>query len=240
MFKYLVDPKWNVSKDVKILVTKKNFLARENFNLSFINNKYLDTKENRDCLNNILPSIPFYMKQIHGKNVIILDKSEKISHVCDGVITREKNQVISILTADCIPVVISSICGSVICALHVGRKGAQYNIIKNACKILNKYNYEYQAWIGPAISKKYYLVDEKIIKLFLDYNTDYGVFFNQSTANKGLFNMDLIGIASYQLDSNGVNKISLSELCTVENSNDYYSYRHKLDNKRFGTFIWSE
>jgi len=238
--KYLVDAKWNVSKNVKILVTKKNFLSQENFDLSCINNRYVSTKKNRDLINNILPSKPYYMKQVHGKKVIYLDDSEKLSHVCDGLITRKKNRVISILTADCVPIVISSICGSIICVLHVGRKGAQYNIIDNAFKVLKRYNYVYEAWIGPAISQEYYLVDDNIRKLFLDYSSDYSIFFDKNKINNRLFNMNLIGITSYQLRTNGVNKVTFSELCTVKNSNDYYSYRYNSDKKRFGTFVWSE
>ena len=138
------------------------------------------------------------------------------------------------------PIVISSICGSIICVLHVGRKGAQYNIVENAFKVLKKYNYIYEAWIGPAISQEYYLVDENIRKLFLDCNSDYSIFFDKNKINKKLFNMNLIGIASYQLKTNGVNKIAFSELCTVKNNNDYYSYRINSDKKRFGTFVWSE
>tara|TARA_B100001778_G_scaffold72063_1_gene57409 strand:- start:197 stop:919 length:723 start_codon:yes stop_codon:yes gene_type:complete len=240
MVKYLVDVKWNVSKNVKILVTKKNFFSRKNFDLSCANSNYLKIKENRDLINNILPSKPYYMKQVHGNKVISLEDKGKFSHVCDGLITRKKNQVISILTADCMPIVISSTCGSIVCALHVGRKGAQYNIIGNALQILNQYNYVYEAWIGPAISKKYYLVDYNIRNLFVDYNSNYSIFFNESIENNTLFNMDLVGIASYQLKNNGVNKISFSELCTVENYKDYYSYRYKLDKKRFGTFVWFE
>ena len=156
MDKYFVDAKWNVSKNVKILVTKKNFLSQENFDLSCTNNKYASAKESRQLINSILPSKPYYMKQIHGKKVVYLDDSEKLSHVCDGLITKKKNRVISVLTADCMPIVISSICGSIICVLHVGRKGAQYNIVENAFKVLKKYNYIYEAWIGPAISQEYY------------------------------------------------------------------------------------
>ena len=84
MDKYLVDAKWNVSKNVKILVTKKNFLSQENFDLSYTNNKYVSAKESRQLINSILPSKPYYMKQIHGKKVVYLDDSEKLSHVCDG------------------------------------------------------------------------------------------------------------------------------------------------------------
>ena len=78
MDKYLVDAKWNVSKNVKILVTKKNFLSQENFDLSYTNNKYVSAKESRQLINSILPSNPYYMKQIHGKIDVYLDDSEKL------------------------------------------------------------------------------------------------------------------------------------------------------------------
>ena len=235
-----IKPNWDVTKDVKILVTKKNFQSKKNFNLSYGKNKYIGTKNDRDYLNNIFPSIPYYIKQVHGNKVICLDDNKKLSYVCDGIITKQKNKVISVLTADCIPIVISSLCGNVICILHVGRKGAEYNIIDNAFKILKKYNYVYNAWIGPAISKKYYLVDNYIKNLFLNIDSQYSSFFCQHNTNEKLYHMDLIGIASYQLSKNHVDKIVLSDLCTVKNNSDYYSYRLNSDSKRFGTFVWSE
>ena len=229
--------KCNFASNIKILVTKKNFLSKKNFDLSFMNNKYLKIRNNREDLNKLLPSKPHYIKQIHGNKVINLDNDSNFSHVCDGVITRKKNQVIGILTADCIPLVISSKCGNIVCALHVGRKGLEYNIIKNAFKILNKYSYEYEAWVGPAISKKYYIVDSKVKDSFKNINKDYVDFFKESNF-KNTFNMDLIGIASFQLAKNNVDNISYSNLCTVENNDDFYSYRYSSNKERFGTYVW--
>jgi|TARA_B100000902_G_scaffold168655_1_gene163308 YfiH family protein len=240
MNEFNVIPKWNVSDNVKILVTDKNFLSKKDFNLSYTNNNYSITKKNRECLSNILPSTPHYIKQVHGKKIIYLDERKAISHVCDGIITKTKNRVISVLTADCIPVVISSLCGSIICILHVGRKGAEYNIINSAFKILKEYNYVFEAWIGPAISKNYYLVDIYIKNLFEHIDSQYSRFFYRNHADERFFHMDLIGIVSYQLKNNGVKNISYSELCTVKNNNNYYSHRLNSDPKRFGTFVWFE
>ncbi len=229
--------KWNHASNIKIIVTKKNFLSKENFNLSFMNNKYSEIKKNREDLNKLLPSNPYYMKQVHGNKVINIDNGQNFSHVCDGLITRRKNQVIGLLTADCIPLIISSKCGNIICALHVGRKGLEYNIIKNAFKILNKYSYEYEAWVGPAISKKYYIVDSKVKSLFKNINKDYGDFFTKNKSTN-TFNMDLIGMASFQLAKNNVDNISYSNLCTVENNDDFYSHRYSFNRERFGTYVW--
>ena len=237
MNNYFIKLDWNVSKSVKVLVTKKNFLSRENFNLAISNNPYERTKENINILcNKFMPSSPIFMKQIHGKKIIDLNK-DSLSHVGDGIITSTKNQVISVLTADCMPIIISSLGGEIICILHVGRKGVQFNIVDNAFKILNQYKYKYEAWIGPSISKDFYEVDKKIKDSFLDIDNQYGNFFTES--NK-LYKMDLAGIVTTQLKKNNVNNIFYSNLCTVKNSNDFFSYRKNSDTGRFGTFVWIE
>jgi hypothetical protein len=230
---------WNVSDSIKILVTKKSFSPKKDFNISFSGkNKYEETKKNIDFLtDNFLPSEPYFIKQIHGEKVIDLDRNIFQSYVADGLVTSKKKQVISVLTADCMPIVISSICGSIICVLHVGRKGLEFNIIESAFKILKNYNYSFEAWIGPSISKDYYLVDESIKKIFVSIDKKYEEFFLKNSNN---LHMDLSGIATYQLKKNNVNNIYYSGLCTVKDCKDLYSFRKFSDEKRFGTFVWIE
>ena len=230
---------WNVPDSIKILVTKKNFSSKKDFNISFFGeNNYEDTRKNIDFLtNNFLPSEPYFIKQAHGKKVVNLNKNIFLPYVADGLVTSKRKQVISILTADCMPVVISSTCGSIICALHIGRKGAEFNIIKSAFNILNSYNFSYEAWIGPSISKNYYFVNEEIKNKFINLNKKYKEFFFIKNNN---IHMDLSGIATFQLQENMVNNIYYSGLCTVENYNDFYSFRKFSDKKRFGTFVWIE
>lgn len=229
---------WNVCDSVKVLVTTKNFLSNKNFNISYTNNEYNKTKKDIDFLSDkILPSYPNFIKQAHGKKIVNLDEQKIHSHVADGIITSKKKQVIAVQTADCMPIVISSVCGSIVCILHAGRKGVEYNIINSAFEILKKYNYSYEAWIGPSISKDYYIVDDNIKKSFIKINKKYENFFYR---NNSQFNMDLLGIASLQLNENNVKNIFYSDMCTVKNKDNFYSYRNSSDQKRFGTFAWIE
>lgn len=230
---------WSVSDSIKILVTKRNFSSKKNFNISFSGkNKYEDTRENIDFLiDNFLPSKPCFIKQVHGKKVIDLDRKILQSYVADGLVTSKRKQAISILTADCMPIVIASLCGSIICVLHVGRKGAEFNIIESAFKILKKYNYSFEAWIGPHISKNHYLIDENIKKKFVNINKKYEDFFLKENNN---LHMDLSGIATYQLKENRVNNVYYSGSCTFKDHKDFYSFRQFPDEKRFGTFVWIE
>jgi len=239
MNRLFIKPDWNVSNNVKIIVTTKEFYKMKNFNLSYYNSRYEKTKNNREYMqNSFLPSKPNFVRQVHGKKIITLERNKFSSYTADGLITKEKNKVIAVLTADCIPIVISSICGNMVCILHVGRKGAEFNIINNAFNVLNKYKYEFEAWIGPAISKKYYSVDSHVKNLFLNIDSKYSAFFNSN--KKDLFNMDLVGIASLQLMENNIKHISYSNLCTVKNNIDFYSHRYSSDVERFGTFVWFE
>ena len=55
-----------------------------------------------------------------------------------------------------------------VCAFYMlAEKELNLILYKSAFKILNNYNYSYEAWIGPSISKNYYLVNEEYkMKLF--------------------------------------------------------------------------
>ena len=111
-----------------------------------------------------------------------------------------------------------------------------YNIIEKAIKILRAYNYTYEAWIGPSISKNYYQVDKNIRENFISIDNNYQKFFFGLNNNK--FNMDIKGIACFQLNSNNIRNIYSSEYCTVTHNDLFYSYRKSKDIQRFGTFVW--
>ena len=230
-------PNWNVSGSVKVLVTTKDFNNRKNFNVSYGHDKSISVKDNINSLKeNFLPSYPSFVKQVHGTKIINIDEEDH-SYVADGIITQQKNKVIGIKTADCIPVIISSLCGSTICILHVGRKGLEFNIIKKAYNILKDFRLSYEAWIGPCISKNYYYVNSNIKDNFEEIDKRLLDFFER----KGdLFSMDLVGIASLQLLDCNISNIFYSGFCTVKNKDLFFSHRGFSDKERFGTFVWTE
>ena len=194
-------------------------------------------KENLQYLcKNYLPAYPYFVKQVHGNKISNVD-IKNYSYVADGIITREKNKVIAIKTADCIPIVIYSTCSSIICILHAGRKGIEYNIIKNAFKILGDFGFTYEAWIGPCISKNNYIVGQDIKNTFINKDKRFSKYFLKKNDK---YCMDITGIAKLQLNDCNISNISLAGLCTFENSDLFYSYRRGLDKGRFGTFCWIE
>ena len=100
----------------------------------------LGSKDNRK---NVLQNIEIIKKKFKVKNLNLLKQthSNKIIHlkrnssnlkigIADGIFTSLTDNLIGILTADCAPILLSSKCGSFICALHGGWKGLQKDIIK--------------------------------------------------------------------------------------------------------------
>ena len=144
---------FKISENIRILTTTKKFGCRDNFNLSYDQEQTAGVKENLQYLcKNFLPAYPYFVKQVHGNKISNVD-IKNYSYVADGIITREKNKVIAIKTADCIPIVIYSTCSNIICILHAGRKGIEYNIIKNAYKILGDFGFTYKLGLVHVFQK---------------------------------------------------------------------------------------
>lgn len=121
---------------------------------------------------------------------------------CDGLITSRKDVALSLFPADCIPLVICSSASHLKALIHVGRKGAELEIISRVIhyiienkneKIENIYFY-----FGPSIHKdsySYEKIDEKQLssmewKQFIEKRNDK-------------YHIDLIGFSTNKLKKNG-------------------------------------
>ena len=144
-----------------------------------------------------------------------------------------------------------------VAAIHCGRKGLEKRIIKNLVKILYKRGCSREdllVAIGPSISKKNYLVDKKI---FNDFNKKANnkrsiSFFrkNENISNlknlimskkQDLIPLDLKKHAYLQILSENIphKNIEISNLCTYDFDNEFYSWRKTKTIFRQWNFICS-
>lgn len=64
----------------------------------------------------------YYMNQVHGNNVKIIDEnSPNLIDNCDGIITNLKESTLMVMVADCIPILLFDKTKGVIAAVHAGR-----------------------------------------------------------------------------------------------------------------------
>ena len=74
----------------------------------------------------------FLMNQTHGNKVVTIDQNNKnIQRInADALITKIENIAISVLTADCVPILIYDRINRIVACVHAGWRGAINGIIK--------------------------------------------------------------------------------------------------------------
>ena len=203
-------------------------------------------------------SVNCVLNQIHSDSIVFGSHSQKeIKISADGLISDKRDQNLWIYTADCLPILFADKRTRNIAALHCGRKGLEKRIIKNLVKIfetLGGSKDDLLVAIGPAISKKNYLVDKKTLKEFYREaeKKDSTIYLNTAEDNPNLIDfknlkkqnlneLDLRRCAHIQLLNEKIpdTNIDISNLCTYEFKKEFNSWRRSKTISRQWNFIGS-
>lgn len=232
---------WQAPNNIKALSTTKlggvsiGAYCSNNLGLH-VNDNPKHVLQNRDNLkqNLNLANEPFWLEQTHSK-ICTLANNYNDSRNADAAVTKNRELPLAILTADCVPIVICNIQGDEIAAIHAGWKGLVTGIIENTVAKLSRTAENYMAWIGPAICQKCYATSNEVYQNFiLRYNFLEAAFMH---ANEQCF-ANLPQIAQLILNKLGITQVNLSNACTFEENNKYYSYRREAQTGRIATLIW--
>lgn len=172
--------------------------------------KLAEVQENMDNIRlNRCAEELIILRQVHGADVICADSIDYTKqYEADGAVTTKKGVVLSVLTADCVPVLFASVDGAVIGAAHCGWKGARNNIIHNMQVAMKaKDVIDINAIIGPSIQQKSYEVDELFYQDFINDDLDCKNLFIPSKT-KGHYMFDLPGYVKKQLVKEGIRLIN--------------------------------
>ena len=171
--------------DFKLLKKKDDFIIidDEKFQIVFTNAEKersfnRNTEEGIKEINSLKKEFNvndiIYLKQIHSDKIlkyICNDKSIK-DEEGDAIITNEKNVIIGVFTADCVPIILIDEENEVIAAIHSGWKGTFESItLKTIEKMKHEFNtneINIKAYIGPHIRKCCYEVSEELKLNFIE------------------------------------------------------------------------
>lgn len=197
-----------------------------------------NVQENLNILSKQLPHPVVFLQQVHGNKVIEYLKQPLThgEHKADACFSKQKGVVCAVLSADCLPVLMTDKNNTVVAAVHCGWRGLQSNILQNTIKLLNLPPEDLLCWLGPCISYKPYKVDAAFRDKFIQQNKDFTHCFYKS--QKGHWHADLKKIAVTQLEGLGVNSLVQSPYCTFENKSMFYSYRRDQETGRMASLIW--
>ena len=174
------------------------------------------------------------LNQKHSDQVIYFknERSLKNKLTGDAMVSEVKNIGISILTADCAPVLFYDPNKKIIGCAHSGWKGALNGIIKNTVKKfneLNSNNNDLIAVVGPCINKDNYKVQIDFFKKFVDQDKINENFFQK--INDEQYNFDLRSFINKELTNLNIKKIENIEMDTFSQKELFYSYRRSRLNR---------
>lgn len=157
-------------------------------------------------------------EQIHGNKVVLLKSGKnKFLKGADGMITY-KTLILSIRTADCMPIFFYDPGEKIIAVVHAGWKGLYRGIIEKAILEMKKISSNPQniiVAIGPHIHNCCYNIPKERIEIFKKYKDAVWENF-----------LNLSEIALQQMESKGLlrKNIEISPVCTSCDEN-FWSFR---------------
>lgn len=175
------------------------------------------------------------LKQVHGNKICHAGNADKgkIIEGVDGLITTERQLILSITAADCLPIYVYDSERPAIGIAHAGWRGSISNIaaelVHSLLKNTSAHLKSLQVYIGPHIRSCHFKIKNDIIEQFKDYPK-----FIESQPNE--FAVDLSGIVREQLINLGLkaSQIKISKQCTFCHDKTFASYRRDKPSKPQG------
>jgi YfiH family protein len=169
--------------------------------------------------------------QYHSAEVVNMTGPTDLRPKADAMVTATPGLALSILTADCQPVLFADAENGVIGAAHAGWGGALGGVLEatiEAMEGLGAARDDIKAVIGPCISQAAYEVGPDYMDRFLDDDPENARFFAQGEGDRVQF--DLPGYGLKRLRDAGV-QAEWTRHCTYSDPARFFSYRRSVHGK---------
>lgn len=181
------------------------------------------------------PVIVVSVEQAHGTDVLVLDspvrREETFPGNWDALMTNQTDLLLTVRTADCVPVLVHDPVRMVAAAVHAGWRGAVSGIIPRTLSVMRRqFGSEpksLQVGIGPSVGPCCYEVDEPVLSRLRVGFPDWRSVVTVTGKGRALF--DLRALVRRQAQAAGVDEghIRSVNLCTVCHPDLFYSYRRE-------------
>ncbi|TMP70320.1 peptidoglycan editing factor PgeF [Pseudoalteromonas sp. S1609] len=197
-----------------------------------------DVLTNRAHVNSYISNPAVWLNQVHSADVIRVDEGFDFNQTLtgDALYTQLYNQPLAIMTADCLPILLTSSDGQEVAAIHAGWRGLVQGIINNTVSCFKHEPANLHAWLGPAIGADQFEVGQEVVATFTANNPALHDAFKRQNNDKYL--ADIYYIARILLNQRGVVNISGGEYCTFSQKNQFFSYRRDGQTGRMASLIW--
>ena len=187
------------------------------------------------------------LKQIHSDKFHFLEKEPNENLIGDALITTKPNLLLTVKTADCLPILIFNSKKSVVAIIHVGWKGTikrlTHKVVQAVIDSLKIKSSSLFALLGPCICSKCYEVGEDVKEILEKEWSSLNYVFNSllvPSFKEGKYHLDLRKANTVQLEEMGLGQENIFhiKLCTKCNPKLFFSHRRESINKdRMISFI---
>ncbi len=182
-----------------------------------------------------LPAAPSWICQVHGTRVAT-DPLPGEYPEADAIVSRQRQTVCAVLTADCLPVVFATSDGTEIAVAHAGWRGLLHGVLEAVVNDMQAPAAAIVAWLGPAISQPAFEVGDEVREQFVALHPASQRFFDANTNDR--WQADLYGLARHRLALAGVRQVFGGGLCTFSDAEAFFSYRRDGQCGRMATFVF--
>ncbi|WP_170331939.1 peptidoglycan editing factor PgeF [Ruegeria arenilitoris] len=181
----------------------------------------------------VAPAELIGVHQVHSPTVLTVDSplnGEKPK--ADAVVTATPGLALTILTADCQPVLFADTDANVIGAAHAGWRGALDGVLEetlDAMEALGAKRENTVAVIGPSISQRAYEVGPEFLDEFVADSPENLQFFANGNGDRLQFDLPAFGL--HRLRQAGVGQAEWTRHCTYSDPDRFYSYRRSTHAK---------
>ncbi len=200
-------------------------------------------QRNRDALAQALklPSAPKWLNQVHGIEVRRFDSASSDGYeepVADAAVTVVRGVVLSVLTADCLPVALFSSEGNEVAVAHAGWRGLVAGVLENTVASMQTRPGDLIAWMGPAAGPCIYEIGTEVRDAFLAADEMAAESFRAT--RPGHWKVDLYGLARKRLHRAGVRTVHGGDRCTISEPESFFSHRRDARTGRMATLVWMD
>lgn len=166
-------------------------------------------------------------KQVHGVRIVDVVESAQISGEADGFYTAQPGILLTVFSADCLPLIFSRKDGQRIGVVHAGWRGLKAGIIEKMAERIDHdgSTADWVVAIGPAAQACCYEVSQELVDDFLQ-----DIDLPPALISPSPRHLDLAAIAEAKLERVGFAAIDRAGSCTIcstvaDDSFKYTSFR---------------
>lgn len=180
------------------------------------------------------------MEQVHGNKIKVVDRKDrgKIVPGIDGMMTDEREIILGVKTADCLPILSYDPVVRVVGVVHAGWQGVLKKVAQKMIDLMIKIGTSPEdivVGIGPHIRSCCYDIKKERAERFIQ---EFGRLENmiKQQENKIFLNLEIPTISQLVLSGVLPRNIRSADICTSCQNKEFFSYR-KDNKKTYGEIL---